>query len=153
MLCEPLLLDACRRRLVAAGLYPDSEAEALNFFALARYTRRHKATNPVGLFHSFLDGSYLDKRRPDKKLGRKLTWRESISKDDEDWGREAFKRANGEVMRPPGQISGPLAAEIGEREMRAAQAYDEAVAESEHEACRRDQLARLETWMAKEGTQ
>ena len=86
---DPAVLEQLFPIAVAAGWMTDSQVDRLNFYALAHYCRRKqkgdrsKIRNVIGLFTSFLDGSYLAKSKWPRP------WRERISSADEDWARQA----------------------------------------------------------------
>jgi hypothetical protein len=83
---EPRLLLQLFRDVVSKGLFRQSEQDLLKFFALAHYTRRQKCRNLVGLFTSYLDGSYLE-RAKDKR-----PWNDRLAIKDEEWARWAIRQ-------------------------------------------------------------
>ncbi|MGE4190724.1 MAG: hypothetical protein AB7G12_12610 [Thermoanaerobaculia bacterium] len=141
-LYEPRLLDRLFQRAVERGLFLNSGQARIAFFALAALTRRQKCGNLVGLFTSYVDGSYLENAKPPK-----LTWQERISADDERWAREALRALDLGTARTPVGEKGPtdeqraVNAQIAARRQTPYTAADHFDDESERRAKAQAQLA------------
>jgi hypothetical protein len=88
---EPRLLVLRFREAVAAGVIHDTDLWRVRFFGLARYVRRYRARNPIGLFTAFLNGSYLERA---KEPG---PWWDRLDIEEENWGREANRQVFGMI--------------------------------------------------------